>query len=92
MIPNIARILKNDGKESIYSFLNSTDNNCRKSYLEILAKGNRDADLPFSGGYICHMKHFHHPWSHRGYLSRNKTRLLAGFYCLKTFNVKDKTY
>ena len=62
-------MLKNDGYEDIYLFLHSTDEASGNTYLEFLRDGTRAADIPFSGGYICHMAHFHHPWSHRGYLS-----------------------
>ena len=37
--------------------------------LTLLAKGAMDADLPWKCGYILHMYHFHHPWTHRGYLT-----------------------
>ncbi|MCW3489709.1 phospholipase C/P1 nuclease family protein [Dethiobacter alkaliphilus] len=61
-------ILKNDGHEEIYQLLHSTDKDLGKTYLELIIEGAKDADLPFSGGYICHLWHFHHPWSHRGYI------------------------
>jgi hypothetical protein len=34
---------------------------------EHLLRGTVDADYPASGGYVLHLYHFHHPWSHRGY-------------------------
>ncbi|MBS4030604.1 MAG: hypothetical protein KGZ63_04160 [Clostridiales bacterium] len=66
-------ILYNDGYEDIYLLLHNTDEVTGKTYLVLLSEGTRDADIPFSGGYICHMKHFHHPWSHRGYLSKTSS-------------------
>jgi len=68
-----SEILKNDGHEDFHLLLHSTDELTGKTYLQMLTDGTRDADIPFSGGYICHMKHFHHPWSHRGYLSRTSS-------------------
>jgi hypothetical protein len=62
-------ILKDDGKEAIYHILHEPDEVTGKTGLELLEQGTKDADIPFSGGYICHMWHFHHPWTHRGYLS-----------------------
>lgn len=61
-------LLKNDGKEDLYHFINSTDEERGKTYIELLEDGTRDADIPFSGGYIFQFFHFHHPWTHRGYL------------------------
>jgi hypothetical protein len=63
-----ALLLSNDGKQEIVYFLEQTEKTSGKKYLEILAAGTRDADLLLSGGYICTLSHFHHPWSHRGYL------------------------
>ncbi len=61
-------LLKNDGKEDLYLFINSTNEERGKTYRELLEEGARDADIPFSGGYIFQLFHFHHPWTHRGYL------------------------
>ena len=68
-----AEILKNDGKGDVYRLLVQTDQVTGKTGLELLAEGTKDADLPFSGGYILHFMHFHHPWSHRGYLSKSSS-------------------
>ena len=61
-------LLKNDGKEGLYHFINSNNEERGKTYRELLEAGTRDADIPFSGGYIFQLFHFHHPWTHRGYL------------------------
>lgn len=37
--------------------------------LDHLLRGSVDADYPASGGYVLHLYHFHHPWTHRGYLN-----------------------
>lgn len=66
-------VLKNDGREVIYQLLNEPGGIQGKTGIDILEKGTRDADIPFSGGYICQGKHFHHPWTHRGYLSANSS-------------------
>ena len=62
-------VLKNDGKGDIYRLLTKPMEGEGKTGIELLEQGTRDADVPFSGGYIWHMWHFHHPWIHRGYLS-----------------------
>ncbi|UNC93481.1 phospholipase C/P1 nuclease family protein [Candidatus Contubernalis alkaliaceticus] len=61
-------ILKNDGREDLYYFIHSTDKERGKTYRELLEQGARNADIPFSGGYIFQLFHFHHPWTHGGYL------------------------
>ncbi|MCR3923563.1 MAG: hypothetical protein NUK65_13795 [Firmicutes bacterium] len=68
-----ALILRNDGKDNTFGFLTSTDPSTGKAYLELLATGTQEADRPLSGGYICTLWHFHHPWSHRGYLSQKSS-------------------
>lgn len=35
--------------------------------MSFLTRGSVDADYPYSVGYIIHLYHFHHPWTHRGY-------------------------
>lgn len=81
LVYHAAVILKNDGKEDVYRFLNETDAVKGKTGVELLEKGTKDADIPFSGGYIFHMWHFHHPWSHRGYLScRSSADYTAGLF------------
>jgi len=40
----------------------------QRTLLDLLLAGSVDADWPLSRGYVCHLHHFHHPWSHRGYL------------------------
>lgn len=69
LIYETSLLLKNDGKEDLYNFINHTDAGRGKRYREWLEKGTRDADIPFFGGYIPHNLHFHHPWTHRGYLT-----------------------
>jgi hypothetical protein len=69
----IAILLQNDGKGDAYRLLNSTDEVTGKTGLELLAEGTKNADLPFSGAYILHLLHFHHPWSHRGYLIKHSS-------------------
>ncbi len=73
LVPHTALILKNDGKEEIYTFLNEIDEVTGKTGLELLAEGAGDADKPLSGGYIVTSWHFHHPWSHRGYLTASSS-------------------
>ena len=68
MIPTTARILENDEKGDIYNLLEDGHSPDGVSYLELLARGARDADLPWSCGYVLHAYHFHHPWTHRGYI------------------------
>lgn len=76
-------ILYNDGYEDIYLLLHNINEVTGKTYLALLMEGTKDADIPFSGGYICHMKHFHHPWTHRGYLSETSSADLTS----RLFNV-----
>ena len=64
-------VLKNDGKGEAVVLYTDTDDITGKSGLELLAEGVKDADLPYFSGYILHLMHFHHPWSHRGYLSKS---------------------
>ncbi|MEW5785406.1 MAG: hypothetical protein AB1767_10095 [Bacillota bacterium] len=68
LVPQTALILKNDGNKDIYDFLRRVDAASGKTGLALLAKGAGDADKPLSGGYIVTLWHFHHPWTHRGYL------------------------
>jgi hypothetical protein len=69
LVPQTALILKNDGENDIYTFLQRIDKATGKTGLALLAEGAGDADKPLSGGYIVTLWHFHHPWSHRGYLT-----------------------
>ena len=62
-------LLENDGKKDLSYLINSTVEGKGITYRELLEKGARDSDVPFSGGYICHTSHFHHPWTHCGYLT-----------------------
>lgn len=39
----------------------------RPTLMARLRQGAIDADSPGSGGYILHLYHFHHPWTHHGY-------------------------
>ena len=68
MIPSTVELLKNDRIMDIYDFLLSTNAADGKKFVSLIAKGSMDADLPWSCAYILHMYHFHHPWTHRGYL------------------------
>ncbi|NLZ38760.1 MAG: hypothetical protein GX893_04045 [Firmicutes bacterium] len=67
----IITILANDGKKNIVEIFNDTSSGL--NLIKILAEGTRAADIPFSGGYICTLWHFHHPWSHRGYLTKKSS-------------------
>ncbi len=78
LVPQTALILKHDGKEDIYNFLQLIVEVRGKTGLALLSEGAGDADKPFSGGYINTFQHFHHPWSHRGYLT-GKPAGLRGF-------------
>ncbi len=83
MTPSIVELLNNDGNENIYNLLKSRDSAAGKSYLGLLARGARDADLPWSRGYILHTYHYHHPWTHRGYLTyRSAADVLAGLFTI----------
>ncbi len=83
-----ALILKNDNKNNIYSLLHETDTKTGMTLLALLAKGAKDADIPFSGGYVCHMSHFHHPWTHHGFLSKTSAADLA----VKLFTKAQKNW
>jgi len=69
MIPVTVRILRNDGVGSVYDFLKRRNSRTKEKYTTLLARGARDADLPWSAGYVLHLFHFHHPWTHRGYVT-----------------------
>lgn len=69
LINETSLLLKNDGKLDLHHFINSTNYGRGKTYRELLEDGTRDADTIFSGGYILHAFHFHHPWTHCGYLT-----------------------
>ena len=73
LVPQTAEILKNDGKEEFYARLHQAGGVTGKTGLRLLTKGAADADKPFSGGFIVPFWHFHHPWSHRGYLVGNSS-------------------
>ncbi len=73
MVPDTVELLKNDGKEELYHFLNSTPRAGAEKYCHFIARGARDADIPWSRGYILQLYHFHHPWTHRGYLCRKSS-------------------
>jgi len=68
MVPASALILKNDGMDDVYEFLNSRDFYSGQKYLTLAARGAEEADLPWTCGYVLHTFHYHHPWTHRGYL------------------------
>jgi phospholipase C len=72
-----ANILANDGREDIVSFLYSTDGASGRRYIERLAAGTRAADLPCSRNYVCTLSHFHHPWTHRGYITGRSSAAVA---------------
>ncbi len=55
MIPATVELLKNDGKSDVYDFLKSTNPATGEIYLNLIAKGAMDADLPWSFGYIFHI-------------------------------------
>ncbi len=81
LIYQTSLLLKNDGREDLYELINSTAKGSGKTYGELLEEGTRDADIPFSGGYIWHFFHFHHPWTHRGYLTcRSAADETAGLF------------
>lgn len=77
LVPETALVLKSDGKEEIYNLLYMKDEATGKKGVELLAEGTADADKPLSGGYINTLWHFHHPWSHRGYLTRKSSADVA---------------
>ncbi|NLZ92824.1 MAG: hypothetical protein GX922_02210 [Firmicutes bacterium] len=75
----IITILANDGKNNIVDLFSNTNNG--SNYINILAEGTRAADVPFSRGYICTLWHFHHPWSHKGYLTnKSSADVTAGLF------------
>jgi hypothetical protein len=71
------------GKRIIYNYLHEIDEATGKTGLDLLAEGAGDADKPLSGGYIDTLQHFHHPWSHRGYLTGSSSAgRAAGLFAL----------
>ncbi len=83
LVPQAALILKHDGKEDIYNLLQLMVEATGKTGLALLSEGAGDADKPLSGGYINTLHHFHHPWSHRGYLTgKSSAGRAAGLYAL----------
>ncbi|MFO8060192.1 MAG: zinc dependent phospholipase C family protein [Bacillota bacterium] len=81
MIRFTAELLRNDGVWDVHDFLLSTHPGTAEQYLALLAAGARDADLPWSRGYILHTFHFHHPWSHRGFLTcRSAADVVAALF------------
>src|SRR5690554_2693021 len=72
-----ATILAHDGKEEICQLLDARDDSTDQKYIDILAEGTRAADVPLSGGYICTLWHFHHPWTHRGYLVEKSSAVVT---------------
>ena len=62
MVRHSLQILAQDGYDRAYQGL--------MPYIDTLAKGSGDADLPWTWGYILHFYHYHHPWSHRGYITK----------------------
>lgn len=83
LAPQTALVLKNDGKEKAYALLNAVYKGTGKTGIELLAEGSGDADKPLSGGYILTLWHFHHPWTHRGYLTgRSSADQAARLYAI----------
>ncbi|NLM45367.1 MAG: hypothetical protein GX200_01005 [Firmicutes bacterium] len=73
LVEATAEVMLGDGKTAAYRLLYSKDPQTGMLLAELVAHGSRDADLPYSGGYILTLWHFHHPWSHRGYLTRKSS-------------------
>ncbi|HZK24380.1 MAG TPA: zinc dependent phospholipase C family protein [Oscillospiraceae bacterium] len=88
-----ALILANDGKQEIALFFNEVDGESGKKFIEFLVDGTQDADQPLSGGYILTLCHFHHPWTHRGYLvgKSSADEITAIFTTATTLWQEEKT-
>ena len=56
-----------DGLEYLGRLLASSPAPGRPPFIAHVARGAVDADYPGSGGYVLHLYHFHHPWTHLGY-------------------------
>ena len=81
MIPFAVELLKNDGIKDLCDFFKCKIPATGDEYLTLMAKGAMDADLPWTRGYILHMYHFHHPWTHRGYLTyKSAADVLAALF------------
>ena len=81
LVEAAAEVLLQDGKTFAYRELYRQDPETGAVLAELVARGSRDADLPYSGGYILTLWHFHHPWTHRGYLCRKSSAdVFAGLY------------
>ncbi len=81
MIPVTVRLLLNDGITEVYELFTRAGKG--REYLTALSRGARDADLPWSCGYILHTYHYHHPWTHRGYLTyKSAADELAGLFVI----------
>ncbi|MCL6581425.1 MAG: zinc dependent phospholipase C family protein [Firmicutes bacterium] len=57
-----------DGRDRTRQLLEAPPPGGSGPLLGWLVAGTVDADCPLSRGYVLHLYHFHHPWSHRGYL------------------------
>jgi len=56
-----------DGLVYVGKLLSTPDAPGHPPLLRHLTQGVVDVDYPASGGYVLHLYHFHHPWTHRGY-------------------------
>lgn len=81
LIPFSVDLLQNDGIVEIHEIF--TRGHRGQKYLTALSRGARDADLPWSCGYIVYTYHYHHPWTHRGYLTyRSAADVIAGLFVI----------
>lgn len=73
MVRHSLQMLEQDGHDRAYQSLSP--------YIDILAQGSVHADLPWTRGYVLHFYHYHHPWSHRGYIiSRSAASVLEALF------------
>lgn len=61
MLNQVLNILRNDGRVAAHGFF--------REHIQALSQGTIHVDLPLTRGFILWTHHFHHPWSHRGYLT-----------------------
>jgi len=56
-----------DGLDYLGRLLSTAPGKGLPPLISDLFRGSVDADYPAGGGYVLHLYHFHHPWTHRGY-------------------------
>jgi len=56
-----------DGHTYLARLISSPPGEGRPPLVSDLFRGSLEADYPATAGYVLHLSHFHHPWTHRGY-------------------------